>query len=462
MNEADSSKSTSKRRTIVRTVQRIALAVGVVVAVFFIWRSFQPKAPEIDVVAAWRGPLAVHVRASGVTRIKDRVVISAPAYGQMARIGLRPGDSVTAGQLVTRITAAPSALLDVRTRAETEQRIEAARAAWRQAQTLERLARDAVDFAEEASTRAANLNERGLATQAEADSAAFAVRSRQADRDSAEFATRVARHQLDLVEATLDPETGDDGVAFDVTSPIDGVVLRVVQEHDAIVQPGMAIIEIGDPTAIEIVADVLTTDAVQIEPGSPVSIDRWGGESSLVGHIRSIEPQAFTDISALGVEEQRVNVVIDLDSEYALWQRLGDGWRVETAILLWSASDVLQVPLNSMFRRSGDWAVYVVEGDVITARTVGLGQRDGRNAQVVSGLNEGDLVVLYPSDALNDGLTVVPQLQESTRSPEALTPRGETPVAADVPGSDTAEDDSEDDAEPTSGSGVTEGSQPAE
>jgi HlyD family secretion protein len=395
-------------RTIARWVRRVVLLLVVAGVAWAAWSATRPVPPDVPVHTVADAPMEVRVRADGVTRIKDRFVLSAPAYGQVTRIALRPGDRVGAGDLVARVTAAPSALLDVRSRAEIESRIDAARAAWRQAQSLESLAGDAVEFARTERDRVRNLRDRGIGTDADVAAADFAVRSREADESSAEFATRVALHNLAMAEATLEPQTGTDGMALDVTSPIDGVVLRVVQEHAGVVQPGTPLIEIGDPTAVEVVADVLTTDAVRIAPGAPVRLERWGGEGPVAGHVRSIEPQAFTRLSALGVEEQRVNLIIDVDAADPAWERLGDGWRVEASVLVWSAASTLQVPLNAVFRRGDGWALYAVEDDTVVTRAIELGQRDGRNAEVLGGLTAGEEVVLYPTDAIGPGTVIAP------------------------------------------------------
>lgn len=396
----------SRTHQLVRWARRLALGALVIAAVGVVAWSFRPKPLVVDVVTAEHGSMSVRVRADGVTRIKDRYVLSAPAYGQMSRVSLRPGDRVSSGDPLTTITPAPSALLDVRTRAEAESRVESARAAWRQAQTAEQLAGDALEYAESELDRLRNLRERSAASSSQVDAAEFAVRSREADAASAEFATRIARHQLEMAEATLEPETGDDGAAIAVTVPVDGVVLRVLQEHAGIVQPGTPIVEIGDLSALEVVVDVLTSDAVRIEIGAPVTIERWGGQGQLAGHVRGIEPQAFTRLSALGVEEQRVNVVIDLDGDPASWSRIGDGWRVEAGILTWSGEDVLMIPLSTVFRSDGGWAVYSVRGGVVELTPIELGHRDGRSAEVLSGLAPGAQVVAYPSDAIGAGMMV--------------------------------------------------------
>lgn len=409
MEDAQSRSPKSVQKWVRRGVG--VLAVGAAVAAVAV--MVRPEPAAIDVVLVTRGPMNVRVNADGVTRIKDRYVLSAPTYGQMARVTLRPGDAVTAGDELTTITSAPPALLDVRARSETESRIASAQAALRQAQEGERLAGAALEFAERELERLEALSARGIAADSDLAAAEFSVRSREADAASAEFSTRIARHQVAMVTATLNPETGDDGTALAVTTPVDGVVLRVLNESGGIVQPGSPIVEIGDASALEVVVDVLTTDAVGIPVGAPVVIERWGGEAELAGHVRNIEPQAFTRLSALGVEEQRVNVVIDLDSERAQWERLGDGWRVEAGVLVWSAPDVAQVPLSAVFRSGGSWAAYRVRDGVVELVPIELGQRDGRMAEVLAGLGQGDAVVAYPSDTVEVGAQVVARVLPS-------------------------------------------------
>jgi HlyD family secretion protein len=193
------------------------------------------------------------------------------------------------------------------------------------------------------------------------------------------------------------------GDGFSVHAPVRGQVLRVLQESEGVVPAGAPLVEIGNPLALEVVVDVLTTDAVDIRPGARVRIERWGGASALTGHVRQVEPSAFTRLSALGVEEQRVNIVIDLDAPHERWASLGDGYRVEASIVVWVGHDRLLVPVGAVFRQGEGWATYVVKDGRTRLRTVELGRRSAAEIEVVGGLRAGDRVVLYPTDNVRDG-----------------------------------------------------------
>ena len=221
----------------------------------------------------------------------------------------------------------------------------------------------------------------------------------------------MADHELQVAQATLgriDKPRGKHEAEpeVEITSPVRGRVLRVIQESEGAVQPGTPLLEIGDPTALEIVVDVLTSDAVAIQPGAPATIERWGGAQALPAHVRLIEPSAFTRVSALGVEEQRVNVVIDLDAPHATWSALGDGYRVEAAIEVWNGNDVLSVPASAVFRRGEGWAVFQVKDGKALVKSVAIGRQNAEREQITRGLQAGDQVIVHPSDRVADGARV--------------------------------------------------------
>ena len=248
---------------------------------------------------------------------------------------------------------------------------------------------------------------RGTVAQVALDRAELEHRSRREEVTSAEFGVRVAAHQLEMARAALGrfDDGANAGEQMEVTSPIEGQVLRLLHESAGVVQAGTPLVELGDPSHLEIAVDVLTSDAVQITPGQRVIVERWGGDS-LEGHVRLIEPSAFTRTSALGVEEQRINVVIDLDSPRDEWRRLGDGYRVETQIVIWEADDALKVPANAVFRHEGGWAVYAIVDGVARLTSVETGRRNGLEVEVIGGLEEGARLVAHPSDQVSDGVPV--------------------------------------------------------
>ncbi|MFO0694067.1 MAG: HlyD family efflux transporter periplasmic adaptor subunit [Polyangiales bacterium] len=405
----DTLASKKRGRNAARWVRRIlgfvlaaALLGGIVVA-------FLPKPLPVDTGRVRRGDLRVTVDEDGRTRVKDRYVIGAPLAGNLARVELDPGDVVNVGDVVARIVPAASPLLDPRTRAEFEARVEANEAAVRQSDASVARARTALALAEDELGRTTTLTQRGGATQQQLDRARLEQRARTEELASAEFGVRIARHQLEMSRAALGrigAHVTAETEQLVVRAPVSGRVLRVLQESEGPIAPGAPILEIGDPSALEVVVDVLTSDAVHIERGSKVFIERWGGDRPLEGRVRLVEPSAFTRISALGVEEQRVNVIVDLEGESASYRALGDGYRVETRIVVAERLRVLLVPESSVFRRGDGQAVFTVEGGVAHLRPVRVGPGDGIDAELLSGLADGTEVVVHPSDLLSDGLKV--------------------------------------------------------
>ena len=251
------------------------------------------------------------------------------------------------------------------------------------------------------------MKQGGLA-RSDADRAVSTYHGSQEDLRSAEFGGRVAEHQLTLAQTALMQLTGkgEEGEQLDIISPVAGQVLKVFQESEGVAPGGTAIVEVGDPAALEVVVDVLSQDATRIPAGAKTTIERWGGKNSLLGHVRVVEPSAFTKLSALGVEEQRVNVIIDMDDDRELWSSLGDGYRVEARISVWEGEDVLKVPASAVFRSEEAWAAFVVEDGTAVVRIVELGETNGLETEVLSGLEEGDAVIAYPSDSVRDGVSV--------------------------------------------------------
>ena len=227
---------------------------------------------------------------------------------------------------------------------------------------------------------------------------------------AAGFAVDIAEYELELERAALlltDPDQGDDGdMELPIRAPIDGCILRIYQESTAVVEVGSPLMEVGDPTDLEVVADVLSRDAVQISPGDPVRLKRWGGDAPLAGRVRLVEPSGFTKLSALGVEEQRVNVIIDVVDPPEKREQLGDGFRVDCEVIVWEADNVLQVPTSALFRVDDTWRVFVVDGRVARLTSVAVGKNNGRSAEVLGGLREGDRVIIHPGDSIEDGVEV--------------------------------------------------------
>lgn len=390
------------------TQRRLVTSGLVVLLVLFLAFAMRPQPQPVDAVTVARGPLLVSIDEEGETRVRDRYVVSSPLAARILRIELEPGDEVRAetSVLVTLKPTAPT-LLDARTVAESQARVRAAEASLATAKAQRDQALAEVRYADADLVRIAKLHQESIVSKEQLDEATLRADTRREAQRAAEAATRTAQFQLEVARAALRTEGGGDNAApIEIRSPIDGVVLRRLRESEAVVAPGEALLEIGSPRDIEIVSDLLSTDAVRIRPGSRVLVEQWGGETPLEGKVRRVEPSGFTKISALGVEEQRVNVVIDLVSPREQWATLGDGFRVEVRIVVWEKDDVLKVPTGALFRRGKDWAVFVVKAGHAEERRIVLGQRNGFEAEVLEGLAAGDQVVLHPSDQISAGVPV--------------------------------------------------------
>lgn len=408
--EADRRKARARQRRIARWVRRglavsVLAAVGVVIAL-----AMMPKPLSVAAKKATKASLLVSIDEDGKTRVKDRFTISAPLTGHLGRISWHAGDAVEEGAVLARIVPVKSGLLDERSRLQGEARLSAARASVLQAKTMIGRAEAAHDLAKKSSARVRGLFEKGASTRSTYDEALFIERARKEELASARLGRKVAAQEVRMAQAALGRLSSrkQSDQELHLISPIQGSILRVLHESEGVVQMGMSLLEIGDPAALEIVADVLTRDAVKIDRGDKVRIDRWGGDASLAAHVRRVEPSAFTRMSALGVEEQRVNVIIDLDEPREKWAVLGDGYRVEVSIEVWRGEDVLQVPASSVFRHGKGWAVYVSDDGVAKRIPVETGHRNSSAVEILSGLAEGDLVVTHPNDQLRDGVELEP------------------------------------------------------
>jgi len=384
---------------------KILLVVAIVAAVG-VW-AFTPGAVPADFAAVERGTLQVTVNEEGRTRVRDRFVVSAPLPGRMLRIELEPGDPVVAGKTVlARFQPSDPALLDVRTRAELQARAKAAESALGGARADRERVRAELAFAQSELKRLRQLVDEKVVARREVESAEQQAEALTRALQSAGFAVSTAEHQLEVARASLIQARGGRTSAIPLYSPINGVVLRRLQESEAVVPMGQPLLEVGDVGDLEIVADLLSSAAVRVRAGQPVLIEQWGGDHPLHGQVRLVEPSGFTKISALGVEEQRVNTIIDFADPPEKRPAIGDGYRVEVRIIVASREDVLKVPASSLFRRGSDWALYVVENDRAVARTVQIGQRSGLEAEITGGLTGDERIIVYPSDAVTEGVKV--------------------------------------------------------
>jgi HlyD family secretion protein len=398
------------KRGQLRLVKRVVAGLVGFLALGALVYAWLPEPTLVDQVSVRRGEMHVTVDEDGRTRVKDRYVVSSPLLATSARIELHPGDQINDGGLLARLLPLEPALLDSRTRAQAERRVASALAGQKQAESAVSRARTLLEFASGETTRQRELSRQGATAERALENAEVQERTAREELASAEFAGRVAGYEVEMAKLTLARQSGSAAAnkeAIELVSPVAGQVLRVIQESAGVVQPGTPLLELGDVKALEIVADVLTSDAVHIRPRARAWIERWGGETSLLAHVRSVEPSAFTRVSALGVEEQRVNVILDLDEPRAQWSALGDGYRVEVRILTWQTNDALVMPESALFRRDERWATFVVRDGRARVTTVDVGHRNGELAEVLGGLSEADEVIEHPSDRIVDGLRVV-------------------------------------------------------
>jgi HlyD family secretion protein len=387
---------------------KIGAVVAVVVAVA-VW-AFMPSAVPVDIVTVGRGDVEVTVNEEGRTRVRDRFVVSAPLPGRMERIELEPGDPVVAGKTaVAQFRPTPPALLDVRTRAELEARVKASESAVGGARAERDRLQAELKFAQSELQRAQKLVQERVIAAREIEAAQRQAETMQRALQSAEFAIRTSEHQLEVARASLIQSRGTSAAPIPLYSPVSGVILRVVQESAAVVPTGQPLVEIGNVADLEIVSDLLSNAAVRVQAGQAVRIEQWGGDRPLQGRVRRVEPSGFTKISALGVEEQRVNTIIDFDGPADARQGVGDGYRVEVRIIVDSRTNVLTVPTSSLIRSGEEWAVYIVENDRAVRRAVQLGRRNGLVAEVTGGLSQDERIIVYPSDSVADGVQVTPR-----------------------------------------------------
>jgi HlyD family secretion protein len=392
-----------------------AIIVGTGVVAVAVW-AFAPRPVAVEVAYASRGRFETTIADDARTRVRDRYTIVAPLAGRLTRIALREGDEVAANATVAVLSPTLAPLLDARTLRELEARVGATEAAIRRAGSRVERARVAVDQARSDLARSEKLFERKLIPQARLESNRLALAAAERELEGAREDRHVAEHELEQARAALESAQESSrrsrAVAFEVRSPITGRVLKIHEASETVVAVGAPLLEVGDTSRIEIVAELLTTDALAATPGSTVRIRDWGGPGMLEGRVRRVEPSAFTKISALGAEEQRVNVLIDLTSVAEQWRALGDGYRVGVEIVTLGVDDVLRVPASAVFPHADSadatrMAVFRIEDGRARLTEVEVGARNDSLAWIESGLDPGDCVIIYPGDAVAEGAHVV-------------------------------------------------------
>ncbi len=369
------------------------LGLALLVAIGY---GLRPGATVVETARAVIGPLRATVSEEGKTRIRQRYVVSAPVAGQLQRVPLKPGAAIAADAAIATITPMPASPLDARTRALAETRRTAARAALEKSRTTHDLARTELRRIERM------FAEKTVSPQ-DLDNAQLRENAAAREHIAAEAALKSAEAELNIFAPA------DAGPAVGVRAPVGGRVLRVFQESERTVLQGTPLLEVGDPTDLEVVVEMLSRDGAAIAPGARVLLEQWGGPVPLEGRVRLVEPAAFTKISALGVEEQRVNVVVDIVTPVAERASLGDNFRVEARVVVWEDAHALKVPVSALFRQNGGWGAYIVRGGRAELVQVEAGRNSGAESQVLAGLREGDEVILYPGDRIKPGQRVAPR-----------------------------------------------------
>jgi HlyD family secretion protein len=371
----------------------VLLGIGLLVLMAMVY-LFLPNPVVVQAAAVSRGPLQVTVEEEGETRVLDRYVVTAPVAAFLQRLDLEEGDAVEAGQVLARLEPPRAAILDPRSRNEADARVSAAQAAVAQAEVM--AARAEADLG-----RVTRLQATGAATRQ-------ALEQTEAEAVHARTALDAARAELEAAEAAVrSPGPSRDLTVQDVIrAPAGGRVLVVYKRSEGQVMPGEPLLEVGNTERLQVEAEVLSRDAVRIRPGSRVVLDQWGGEDVLEATVTQVDPQGFTRVSALGVEERRVRVVADMVSPPEAYRGLGPGYRVLARFVVWEDADVLQVPTAALFRHQDGWAVFVVDDSRATLRPVTVGREAGLATQILEGLQEGEVIIVHPGNELEDGARV--------------------------------------------------------
>lgn len=379
--------------------------------------AFRPQPVPVDVAAVSRGPLMVTVDEEARTRVRDIYTVSAPLGGMAQRLNLDVGDQVAPGDVVATIMPSDPGFLDRRSEAEAQAAVRAAEAAWQLAGAEVDEAQARVDFTQREYERARSLAGRGTISVSALDRAEMQARTDRATLATAQAGLEVRRYELATARAALTQPDAADGVpatcCIHVRAPVGGEVLQLLHESAGVVAAGTPLVDIGDARDLEVIAELLSTAAIAVGAGDPVIITEWGGTGDLAGTVRLVEPFGFTKISALGVEEQRVIAIVDLEDAATVWQRLGHGFRVTVRIVTWQDDDVLQVPLGAMFRRGDTWSVFVIEDGRAQVRDIEVGHMGDDAAEIVGGLAMGDAVILHP------GATVAANVRVAARGDES-------------------------------------------
>ena len=382
-----------------KNMRKLVLVVAVAGIVVLLALAFRPSALDVDVATVQRGPLQETLEQEGKTRMHDSFVLASPVAGRFKRIELHAGDPVKVGEIVATIDPVP---LEPQQRAALEARLQTAQELEREAAARVQRAQADSSQAKADLERATKLAAEGVIAREALEKAQTADKTANKELDAALFKSKAAASQVEEARAALLATAAQDPAGIKTVylrSPVPGRVLRLIEQSERVVAQGTPVVSIGYTPRLEIVADYLTTDAVKISAGMPAMIEEWGGSNPVPAWVRLVEPSAFTKISALGVEEQRVNVVLDFVSAP---EQLGDAYRVEVRVITWQSPSVLKVPLSALFRRGDDWNIFVAENNRASRRAVKMGHRSDLEAEVLDGLREGEQVIVHPGNELTD------------------------------------------------------------
>lgn len=390
----------------------IYMAVFVIIILFMIVWGFFPSPVPVTVEQVQKAPLEVTIEEEGITQVADRYTISAPVTGYLLRIENDVGDSINVGQELFQIQPVPD-LISARQQEVAQSQLEAAKARLEQAKENLSLARDEKRMADTELRRVQNLFNSEIGSKQGVDNAEITARRAAARLTSAEFAVQVAEHEVNASRISLQAfHSPVSQQEISIESPVQGRLLKIYHKSEGTIQAGTPILEIGDPHSLEIKSELLSSDAVQIVKGTPVRIKRWGADNILVGTVKLVEPSGYTRISALGVEEQRVPVIVNIISPHNQWQQLGDGYRVVAEFILWEGNNVVQVPTSSLFRTAGEqWSLFVVLNGRAHLRNVDTGRQSRLQTQITGGVQVGDNIISHPDERIEEGVRV-----ESRRS----------------------------------------------
>lgn len=396
-------------------IWRSRLSYGAVAAaiLLLVLYMMQPDPIAVDTHKITAGPLEVTVNEEGKTRIREVYTVSAPVAGRILRSPREVGDEIVKNKtVVATIEPTAPSFLDKRSRKEAEAAAYAARAAAALAIAQMEKTRAELDFAEADYERAKTLAPKGTVSERQLQEAKLALKTKEAAHSSALANVEVKRQELaraaaGLIEPTNEIESDAGACCIQIKSPESGKVLKIMVESEQVVTSGTSLLEIGNPDDLEVVIELLSSDTVKVKEGAMAYIERWGGDNDLRARVRRIEPAGFKKTSALGIEEQRVNVLLDFVGEKNQWQRLGHDYRVFARIVTWQSDRVLKLPIAALFRNNNNWSVFVLSEGKAELRTVKIGARNDQFAQIVEGVTEGEQVIVHPSDRIKDGTSLV-------------------------------------------------------